>query len=68
MLKRRRGVSTLIGVAFFLLIFMTGFAYYALMLQARQRYDAVVHEMNEFDRISLGEELVVTDVNVTALN
>ena len=68
MLKRRRGVSTLIGVAFFLLIFMTGFAYYALMLQARQRYDTVVHEMNEFDRRSVGEELTVVDVNVTALN
>lgn len=68
MLKRRRGVSTLIGVAFFLLIFMTGFAYYALMLQARQRYDTVVHEMSEFDRRSVGEELTVTDVNVTALN
>lgn len=68
MLKRRRGVSTLIGVAFFLLIFMTGFAYYALMLQARQRYDTVVHEMNEFDRRSVGEELTVVDVNVTDLN
>lgn len=39
MLKRRRGVSILIGVAFFLKIFMTGFAYYALMLQARARED-----------------------------
>lgn len=68
MLKRRRGVSTLIGVAFFLLIFMTGFAYYALMLQARQRYDVVVQEMSEFDRGRFGEELTVTDVNVTALD
>ena len=68
MLKRRRGVSTLIGVAFFLMIFMTGFAYYALMLQARQRYDDVVHEMSEFDRRGVKEELTLTDVNVTALN
>ncbi|MBC8497773.1 hypothetical protein H8D40_02205 [Candidatus Bathyarchaeota archaeon] len=68
MLKRRRGVSTLIGVAFFLLIFMTGFTYYALTLQARQRYDVVVQEMSEFDRGRFEEELTVTDITVTALN
>lgn len=68
MLKRRRGVSTLIGVAFFLLIFMTGFTYYAMTLQAGQRYDVVVQEMSEFDRGRFEEELTVTDITVTALN
>jgi len=47
---------------------MTGFACYALMLQARQRYDTVVQETSEFDRVRFGEELTVTDVNMTALN
>lgn len=68
MLKRRRGVSTLIGVAFFLLIFMTGFAYYALMLQAGQRYDVVVQEMSEFDRRTLSEFVTITSVTRTLLN
>ncbi|MBL7169320.1 hypothetical protein ISS40_11660, partial [Candidatus Bathyarchaeota archaeon] len=68
MLKRRRGVSTLIGVAFFLLIFMTCFAYYTLMLQARQRYDVVVQEMSEFDRRTLSEFVTITSVTRTSLN
>ena len=47
------------------IIFMTGFACYALMLQARQRSDTVVQEINEFDRVRFEKELTVTDLDTT---
>ena len=65
MLKRKKCLSNQSGSRSFPYLFLTGFACYALMLQARQRSDTVVQEINEFDRVRFEKELTVTDLDTT---
>jgi hypothetical protein len=39
---RRRGVGSIIGAAFILLILMTGFSYYTLQFSETRKYSAVL--------------------------
>jgi len=62
---RRRGVGSIIGAAFILLILMTGFSYYSLQFSETRKYSTVLQEMQEFDLRRNSESVEVLSVSTT---
>jgi len=65
---RRRGVGSIIGAAFILLILMTGFSYYTLQFSETRKYSAVLQEMQEVDLRRNSESVDILSVSLTSLN
>jgi hypothetical protein len=65
---RRRGVGSIIGAAFILLILMTGFSYYTLQFSETRKYSAVLQEMQEVDLRRNSESVDILSVSLTSLD
>jgi nicotinamide mononucleotide adenylyltransferase len=60
--RDRRGVGSIIGATFVLLIIITGFIYYNLQFQATDEYNETLREMQELDQRRSNEALEILSV------
>ena len=65
-LERRSGIGSIIGIAFFLLILLTGYFFYTLMNSDIAAQDRVQSEMRNFD-IERSQEKVELSGSITRL-
>lgn len=65
--RRRKGVSTIIGITIFLLIFAIAVSYTFAWTQNTGSYLQTVNQQVDLDRLKIGENLVVSAINTTAL-
>jgi hypothetical protein len=65
--RRRKGVSTIIGITIFLLIFAIAVSYTFVWTQNTGNYLQTVNQQVDLDRLKIGENLVVSAINATAL-
>jgi len=65
--RRRKGVSTIIGITIFLLIFAIAVSYTFAWTQNTGSYLQTVNQQVDLDRLKLGENLMVTALNTTAV-
>lgn len=63
-----RGVGSIIGAAFILLIILTGYTYYSLHFDETKRYASVLQEMQELDLMRNAESVEVEVVSITSQN
>jgi hypothetical protein len=65
--RRRKGVSTIIGITIFLLIFAIAVSYTFAWTQNTGNYLQTVNQQVDLDRLKIGENLIVSAINTTAL-
>jgi len=65
--RRRKGVSTIIGITIFLLIFAIAISYTFAWTQNTGSYLQTVNQQVDLDRLKIGENLVVSAINTTTL-
>jgi hypothetical protein len=65
---KRKGIGTVVGAAFFLLILLTGFSAFMYQLTSMKNYAYVINEMQEVDRKRISEDIGVLSVTTTALD
>jgi len=66
--QTRRGIGTVVGTAFFLLILLSGFSLYMLQLNGMKNYANVINEMQELDQKRNFENVEVISVTTTVLD
>ena len=64
----RRGIGTVIGTAFFLLILLSGFSLFMYQLSSMKNYANVVSGVRELDQERSSEDIEVLGVTTTALD
>lgn len=62
----RRGVGTIIGAAFVLIIILTGYTYYMLQMDLTNSYNKVLMEMQELDLRQSKESIEILSVSFNA--
>jgi len=75
LMRDRRGVGTVVGTVFFLLVLMTAFMYYGLRASLADRYNETLQEMQELDLKRSKESLEILriafsngELNITVRN
>lgn len=64
----KRGVGSIIGATFLVLILMSGFAFYEAILNATDHYNSTVDTMSEADWNRSQERIVIKQIGVTGTN
>src|SRR4030066_418554 len=64
--RNKRGVGSIVGGTFIVLILVSGFLFYALVLNITQHYNDTVDLMGEADWNRSREQLVIKDVRITS--
>jgi len=64
----KRGVGSIIGATFLVLILMSGFAFYEVILNATDHYNSTVDTMSEADWNRGQERIVIKQIGVTGAN
>ena len=64
----KRGVGSIIGATFLVLILMSGFAFYEVILNATDHYNSTVDTMSEADWNRGQERIVIKQIGVTVAN
>jgi len=64
----KRGVGSIIGATFLVLILMSGFAFYEAILNATDHYNSTVDTMSEADWNRGQERIVIKQIEVTGAN
>ena len=67
-LRHKKGVGSIIGAAFLLLILLTGFTYYNFYFNEYRRYTRVLQEMQQLDFMRSAEEIRFVSVSTTDQN
>ena len=65
---KKRGVGSIIGAAFLLLILLSGFSYFSIYFNQVQKYTNAIQEMQEFDRRSNEEIVDFVSVSTAAMD
>ncbi len=66
--RNNRGVGSIVGGTFLVLILISGFLFYALVLNVTQHYNDTIGSMSEADWNRSREQLVIKDVRITSAN
>jgi hypothetical protein len=66
--QSRRGVGSIIGAVFVMLILLSGFTFYALYLSTADHYNKTLESMGESDWNRSREKLVIKEVKITGTN
>jgi hypothetical protein len=66
--RKKQGVGSLIGATFLALVLISGFMFYALILNITEQYNATISSMNETDWNRSREKVIIQDVKVTNAN
>lgn len=66
--RDKRGVGSIVGAVFMLLILLTGFAYYFVNVNVTENYNKILQDMNELNLQRNKENIEFTSVSITANN
>lgn len=66
--RSKRGVGSVVGAVFVILIILSGFVFYQIALLTMNNYNRVTDEMNQADWRRANEELTILGAHVTSSN
>ena len=66
--RRNHGVGSIIGAVFVALIFLSGFAFYAVTQDVTQHYNNTISSMNDKDWNRNQEKIVIKQIAITSTN
>jgi hypothetical protein len=63
--RKKQGVGSIIGATFLALILVSGFMFYAVILNITEHYNMTTDSMNEMDWNRSRENIIIQDIKVT---